>query len=125
MSRTKLEKEPRRHVKIYIFNVYSFHHHRRCWPISIQYLPVNCAACVSTTHTMWAYSPKFGQCWASVAAQCWFNADKVFRMLARHYTNTGSAVYLAAAPQHIRVIYPILFQCLFNVFDAGATLKQH
>ena len=24
---------------IYIFNVYSFHHHRRCWPTFIQYLP--------------------------------------------------------------------------------------
>ena len=35
-----LRKEPRRQVK-YIFNVYSFHHHRRCWPT---YLPVNHAA---------------------------------------------------------------------------------
>ena len=43
-----LRKRPRREVKIYIFNVYSFHHHRRFWPTSIRYLPVNRAARVST-----------------------------------------------------------------------------
>ena len=38
-------------VKKYIFNVYSFHHHRRCWPTSIQNLPVNRAVRVFTdTH---------------------------------------------------------------------------
>ena len=28
-----LRKEPRRQVQIDIFDLYSFHHHRRCWPI--------------------------------------------------------------------------------------------
>ena len=39
------------------------------------------------------------QCWANVAAHCWFNADKLSTTLAQHSSNTGFAVYLAAAPQ--------------------------
>ena len=45
--------------------------------------------------------------------------------LAQHYSNTGSAVYLAAAPQQTRAIYPIILQCWPNVFAVGPTLKQH
>ena len=63
------------------------------------------------------------QCWVNVvAAHCWFNADKLYSTLAQHYSNTGPAVYCAAPPQQI---YPILFQCWFNVFDAGPTLEPH
>ena len=42
----------RREVKIYVFNVYSFHHHRRFRPTSIRYLPVNRAARVFTIYPM-------------------------------------------------------------------------
>ena len=87
-------KEPRRQVKIYNFNVYSFHHHRRCWPISIRYLPVNRAA-VSLRYTRCRHThPIPVHC---VTAHCWFNSDKLSTTLAQHYSNTGSAVYLAAA----------------------------
>ena len=58
------------------------------------------------------------QCWASVAAHCWLYVDKSSTTLAKHYSNTGSALYLAAAPQQTRAIHPILFQCSPNVFDA-------
>ena len=112
-----LRKEPRRQVKIYIFNVYSFH--RRCWPTSIRCLPVNCAA-VSLRYTRCRPThPISAQCWASVAAHCWFNADKLSTTLAQHYSNTGSAVYLAATPQQTRAIYPILFQILYKLADTA------
>ena len=66
------------------------------------------------------------QCWASVTAHCWFNTDKLSTTLAQHYSNIGSAVYLAAAPQQTRAIHPILFQCWPNFFDVEIlTLKQH
>ena len=38
------------------------------------------------------------QCWASVAAHCWFNAHVLSTTLAQHHSNTGYAVYLVAAP---------------------------
>ena len=65
------------------------------------------------------------QCWSSVAAHCWFNADKFLRHWTQHYTNTGSALHVAAEPQQKRAIYRILLQCWPYVFDAGPTLKQH
>ena len=34
---------------------------------------------------------------ASVAAHCWFNADKSSTTLAQHYSNTWSAVYVDVA----------------------------
>ena len=54
---------------------------------------------VSTIH-MIIYRPTYPipvQCWASIAAHFWFNAEKLFTTLTQHYSNTGSAVYLAAA----------------------------
>ena len=36
------------------------------------------------------------QCWDSVAAHCWFNADKPSTMPVQHYSYTVSALYLAA-----------------------------
>ena len=45
------------------------------------------------------------QCWASVAAHCWFYAEKLFTTLAQRYTNTGSAVYLASSPKQTRAIH--------------------
>ena len=65
------------------------------------------------------------QCLGSVAAHCWFNADKLSKTLTQHYSNTGSVVYLVAAPRQIRAIYPILLRCWPNVFDTGLRLKQH
>ena len=56
---------------------------------------------------------------------CWLNAGKSSTTLAQHYPNTGSAVYLAAAPLQTRAIHPILLQCWPNVFDAEPSLKQH
>ena len=107
-----------------IFNVYWFHHHCRCWPTSIQCLPVNCAAdCLYDTNDV--VLPTQFRFNVSIATYCWFNADKSSNTLAQHYSNTGSAVYLAAAPRQTRAIHPILFQCWPNVFDAGTTLKQH
>ena len=58
-------------------------------------------------------------------SQCWVNASKLSTTLTQHYTKTGSAVYLAAAPQETRVIYPKLFQCWPNVLNAGPALEQH
>ena len=66
------------------------------------------------------------KCWAIVAAHCWFNADKLSTTLAQHYSNTGSAVYLAAASQQTCAIHPIPFQFWPDVFDTGPpTLKQN
>ena len=65
------------------------------------------------------------QCWSSVAGHCCFNANKLSTTLAQHYSNTGYAVCLAAAPQQTRAIYSIMFQCWSNVFAAGPKLKQH
>ena len=43
------------------------------------------------------------------AAHRWFKADKSFMPLA-HHSNTGSAVYLAAASQQKRAIHLMLAQ---------------
>ena len=43
-------------------------------------------------------------------------------MLAQDYSNTGSAVYSAVAPQQTRAIHQIPFQCWPNVFDADPAL---
>ena len=61
------------------------------------------------------------QCWASIAAHCWFNAGQSFTTLAQHNSITGSLVYFA----QIRGIQPMLFQCWLTVLDAGPSLKQH
>ena len=87
----------------------------------------SCCPCLYDTHLKRcrATHPISIQCWASVATHCWFNADKLSTTLAQHYSNTGFAINLAAAPQQTRAIYQILFQCWPNVFEAGPTLKQH
>ena len=126
MPRIWLRKEPRRQVKIYIFNLYSFH--RRCWPTFIQYLPVSGATRVST-YTRCRYThPISVRCWASVAAHCWFNANKLSMPLAQHYSNTGSAVYLAAAPQantcHLPNTVSMLAQYLWRWPNIETTLDD-
>ena len=70
-----------RQAKIYIFNVYSFHNHRRLWPTFIRYLPVNSALRCRPTH------PIYVQCSARVAAHCWFNAGQSCTTLAQHHTD--------------------------------------
>ena len=91
----RLRNEPRRQVKIYIFNVYSSHYHRRCWPTSIWYLPGNRAAHVSTILTIYAYPPNFSsmlrQCRSPLPTQC--------RQIVYNTGQTLLHVYLAAAPQ--------------------------
>ena len=68
------------------------------------------------------------QCWASVTAHCWFNADKLSTRLARHYSNTGSYVYLAAALPSKHCLSPntvsILAQCLRGWPDIETALRD-
>ena len=58
------------------------------------------------------------------AAHCWFNADKSSTTLAQHYSNTGSAVYLAAAPQRKRFIHPMLAQRFRRCSDIETALSD-
>ena len=91
---------------------------------------------------MWAYLQIPMQCWASVAAlswrgrqsqsdrhpvyaaHCWFNAYKLSTTLGQHYSITGSAIYLAAAPQQKRAIYPMLAQRLRRWPDIETALSD-
>ena len=119
MSRIQLRKGPRREVKIYIFNVYSFHHHRRFWPpfdtwqwivlrVSIRY--TRCRP----TH------PISVQWWARVEAHCWFNAGRLCAKPTRlqHWPNTWF-FYTSIYSNHWTAN-----QCCFNVDPACLTMAQ-
>ena len=95
-------KEPRRQVKIYLQRV-------SLPPPSpvlanihlILAYDVPCIEDVSYTHQITV------QCWASVAADCWFNVRQSSMTLTLHYCITGTSVFFAQA----RGIHTILFQC--------------
>ena len=55
------------------------------------------------------------QCWASIAAHCWFNAGQLSTTLVQHYSITGSVVYFAQT----RGIQPMLFD------PQSSTLVRH
>ena len=96
--------------------MYSFHHHRRCWPTFIQYLPT-----MYLVQRMWAHPPNSGsmsvQHCSPLLVQCRsivYDADPT--LIYNRYI-----VYFAQT----RGIQPMLFQCCPTVFDAGPSLKQH
>ena len=91
--------------------MYSFHHHRRCWPIFIRYLPtmylVVLVSC-RPTHQIPV------QCWASVAGRMTINR-------LRRWPNTNPLLGLL----YILRKHVAFTQCCFNVDpvpDAGPTL---
>ena len=62
-----------------VFDVYYFHHHRRCWPHSLN----TCLRCTwyrgcRPTHQIPV------QCWASIATHCWFDAVQSSTTLTHH-----------------------------------------
>ena len=95
----------------YIFDLYSFYHHRRCWSTFIQYLP-----------TMYLIS---------VGLPIRFNVGPAMQpisvsMPVNHLwrwpnSKPSPAVYFAQT----RGIHPMLVQCWPTVFEAGPSLKHH
>ena len=108
----------------YISNVYSSHHHRRCWPTSIQYLAANCAvAClchVPRTHDVGLptqFRFNVGPASPAIAGQCRSIFYDAGHTLLQHR--------ICCRPQQTGGFHPKLFQCWPIVFDAGPTFKQH
>ena len=106
--------------------MYSFHHHRRCWPTSIQYLPVNRAVawCVSTmylVHTMWA-----------LPTQCWFNVGPASQPIAgsmpvnslRRWPNTIPTLGLLYTLHQYISKHMAFTQCCFDVHPQSSTLAR-
>ena len=63
------------------------------------------------------------QCWASVAAHCWFNADKLSTTLVQHCSNT--CILSGSTPANKCHLLQYRFNFGPTVFAAGPTLNQH
>ena len=104
----------------YIFNVDSFHHHRRFWPTSIRYLPVNSAALSLRYTRCRSTHPISVQWWARVAAHCWFNVGQLCTTLAQHHSNTERMSLL----HQVYSNHWTANQCSFDVDPTCLTMAQ-
>ena len=134
-------KEPRRQVKIYL-QLYYF---RRCWPTSIEYLPLNGAAvCLFLSWTVGLlWHPLISKCTplydvprihdVGLPTQCRFKVGQASQPIAgsmpenrpQRWPSTNPTLGLLYALRQYISKHMAFTQCCFNIDPKSSTLAQH